>query len=693
MRTNTQKDLDSVLRKLHPLMLGYEFESAELILRNAIKDWPKNPDLNAYYGQILAYSQREADALPYLQRSAGSKHAKALGQILVNHFHCRQLMAIKTGHPDPEGFQLLETAQLLFGNTPSDVGVALSACLIVKNEEAVLENCLASIKGLVDEIIVVDTGSTDGTVAIAKSFGAKIGHFEWTNDFGAARNVALQMATGRWSLLIDADETLPAEYHNAIREGLIRPHYAGFNIPIVNFMAEAGEAEQYVHTPVRLFQVKPGVEFTGRIHEQVTPSLQKLGLPFATLNDTKIFHEGYRPSIMAEKDKLNRALELLEVEVREDPNDSFQWFNLANAYAIGGRMPEAEHACRTSIRTLRSGEHHGKTAYQVLVETLEVDNRFEEALDIADEAKSRNLGTLATEFSVASLCMKLGRYEEALAASDRSMAMDWPTDQQGDYSVFTYKRFVLRGQILALVKRFEEAIDMLQAALEVNPECSAARYSLASIFEQQKAYEKALAAFTALGEEPGLQTLSLQGAARCCEALGDTAKAMHFHERAWRWEPSNLDAWVGWVNAAQAAGDSRLVLAAFESYVEDREPTVEILVNWGRALEASGDHERALSCFTEALKRDPRNANAYFNCGDLLYKMEQFADAAHIYESGLRETPLNPQGWFVLGNALARMDLPDGARIAYRQCLALDTSHAPAKNNLEFLDEAYPQAV
>ena len=84
----------------------------------------------------------------------------------------------------------------------------LSVCMIVKNEERFLGQCLASVKGLADELIIIDTGSTDRTVEIAREHGAQVGHFEWCNDFAAARNASIAPATGDWILFLDADEEL-----------------------------------------------------------------------------------------------------------------------------------------------------------------------------------------------------------------------------------------------------------------------------------------------------------------------------------------------------------------------------------------------------------------------------------------------------------------------------------------------------
>src|SRR5579872_1678651 len=111
----------------------------------------------------------------------------------------------------------------------------ISLCMIVKNEERFLEQCLRSVADVVDEINIVDTGSTDATVAIAERFGARIEHREWRNDFGWARNEALKMATKRWVLQLDADEELSPESKEQLRALKNVPaHLQGLWIRCVN---------------------------------------------------------------------------------------------------------------------------------------------------------------------------------------------------------------------------------------------------------------------------------------------------------------------------------------------------------------------------------------------------------------------------------------------------------------------------
>ena len=151
----------------------------------------------------------------------------------------------------------------------------LSLCMIVKNEEKMLKDCLASVQDIVDEIIIVDTGSTDTTLGIAKHFNAKIYHYKWNGNFSDARNESISHATGDWILWLDADERLNRKSLPELRQ-VIRHKPPGPEIYKINIKNFQKGDYYYISDAHRLFTNFFGIEFTGRIHEQISPSLKKL---------------------------------------------------------------------------------------------------------------------------------------------------------------------------------------------------------------------------------------------------------------------------------------------------------------------------------------------------------------------------------------------------------------------------------
>jgi tetratricopeptide (TPR) repeat protein len=205
---------------------------------------------------------------------------------------------------------------------PSPLTPRLSVCLIVKDEEKFLGQCLASVRGLADQIVVIDTGSTDRTVAIAKEHGAEVHAFAWRDDFSAARNAALEHATGDWVLILDADEELPSESHAALRKLLAVPPVMAWRLPIIDV---GRENEGCCYVP-RLFRNAPALFYIGRVHEQVYTSIEvrreEWGLD-NRLGDATLRHHGYLPEVVKDRNKIARNLRLLEkaiVELPDEPN-------------------------------------------------------------------------------------------------------------------------------------------------------------------------------------------------------------------------------------------------------------------------------------------------------------------------------------------------------------------------------------
>lgn len=204
----------------------------------------------------------------------------------------------------------------------------ISLCMIVRDEERVLGDCLASVRRWVDEIIVVDTGSTDRTVAIAEKFGARVFRFPWCDDFSAARNESLRHATGDWILWMDADDTLPEECGRRLHDlaFLAEDRVTGFLMQ-VQIPPAPGESGFTVVDHVKLFRNLPGLGFEGRIHEQILEPLYRQGGQVER-SDLYVVHSGYDYSPEGQVKKRARDLTLLEKDLADRPNHPFVLFNI-----------------------------------------------------------------------------------------------------------------------------------------------------------------------------------------------------------------------------------------------------------------------------------------------------------------------------------------------------------------------------
>lgn len=197
----------------------------------------------------------------------------------------------------------------------------VSVCLIVRNEEKLLPRCLESVASEADEIIVLDTGSTDRTPEIARSF-AKVTYFEapWTDDFAAARNTALSHARSPWILMLDADEFLPAGFIPSIKQYLAH-HQANVDAYVFSVVAldEDGVEVPGDTLPVpRLFANTPDYRFYGRVHELLMHA-QKRQMVYVHIQGLPIYHQGYQASVRQDKQKLQRDTGLMERMIAESP--------------------------------------------------------------------------------------------------------------------------------------------------------------------------------------------------------------------------------------------------------------------------------------------------------------------------------------------------------------------------------------
>jgi glycosyltransferase involved in cell wall biosynthesis len=209
----------------------------------------------------------------------------------------------------------------------------ISSCLIVKNEAENIERCLNSIKDISNEIIVVDTGSTDNTKEIALKFGAKIYDFTWDNNFSNAKNYALDQATGDWIIFLDADEYFESNTKKILGRVFEHIHnnkaIDGVLCKMINTEGLNGKIISENPT-VRIFRGKCGIRFSGAVHEQ----LLKNNKPFSAANITDysllIYHTGYSSVLLPEK--IKRNLKILEGQIAKNEITNLTYYYMSSMH-------------------------------------------------------------------------------------------------------------------------------------------------------------------------------------------------------------------------------------------------------------------------------------------------------------------------------------------------------------------------
>jgi tetratricopeptide (TPR) repeat protein len=224
----------------------------------------------------------------------------------------------------------------------------VSLCLIVKNEAQNVGRCLRSVAGVVSEAVVLDTGSSDETVAIAEASGARVFHAPWENDFSKARNTAIDHARCGWILVLDADEELGAGWSDVLQGALRGTDAAGFRVIVENLLPAADVARVAEAPSVRLFRNLPGYRYENAIHEQVRGPIERLGGRVDELS-LRIVHYGYVSESAQGQSRVARNVALLLEEVRRSPRDAWVNYHLGIAQKAASNLRAAQKHLREAL--------------------------------------------------------------------------------------------------------------------------------------------------------------------------------------------------------------------------------------------------------------------------------------------------------------------------------------------------------
>jgi len=451
----------------------------------------------------------------------------------------------------------------------------LSVCMIVRDEEERLPRCLKSVQDVADELIVVDTGSKDDTMPIAKNFGAKVFHFEWCDDFAAARNESLKHATGDWIFQIDADEELPSRSIPHLKERMLESTVVCYLIRCDHGRTCKGPRFGW---NARLFRNHPHVRYSRPYHEMVQASAEKL-----ISNESRwkieyeagitIRHHGYAPSEMPKK--WERGLRIMKSYLQENPNDAYVLTKLGGTCCDLGRYDEAAYYLK---KALHVNPRSSDTNYALGL-TLQKQHKLEAAIRCYEKAIASDPTLAEARANLGAIYIEKGMLDEAISVLKRALAVNPELAPAHRHLGLAYVNAGL----------YDEGIAALKKAVALDPHGASAHINLAVAYTKKGMLDDSIAEYNLALEFTPQDAKAHTNLGVVYDIKGMLDKAIAQHKKALR------------IDSGLTAGYSNL----------------------GTAYYKKGMFKDAVAQYKRALQIDANDAEAYYNLAVAYYFKNQ----------------------------------------------------------------------
>ena len=404
----------------------------------------------------------------------------------------------------------------------------ISLCMIAKNEEAWIGQCIRSVLPIVSEVILVDTGSTDRTVAIAEELGAKVFHRPWDDDFSAPRNLSIEKASGEWILVLDADEAIDERDHETIRNHTLnrsccyefmQRHYSN-DARISAFRPATGEYPAWERTfggffesnLCRLFPHHEGIQYIGRVHELVEHSIRKIARHNIERSPVPIHHYGHSDAVKKTKKKGELYTPLGTAKLGDDPTYWQAWFELGVEHNNNGRLKESVEAFTKALELNPRYVQSWLNIGYVLCEL----GQYEDARKTLTTAIGLDKQCFEAYCNLGVVHLRTGQHSNAEKCFRVAVRLS-PTYVNAWCNL---------GKSLAFQRRTSEAAYIYKRALELLPNSATAKNDLAILYLGAGHPAEAKRFLTDLVAENPTEPKTHYLIAQAAKALGDTALAV-----------------------------------------------------------------------------------------------------------------------------------------------------------------------
>ncbi|MBU1052806.1 MAG: glycosyltransferase [Proteobacteria bacterium] len=511
----------------------------------------------------------------------------------------------------------------------------ISACMIVKNEEALLPNCLKSIRDVVDEIIVVDTGSSDSTVEIAKSYGAKVYHHLWENDFSKHRNQSISYATGEWILIIDADEELEAKTGHIVRT-LVRNAPTGVILFKVRSYLEDGAYYSEGSSP-RLFKNGLDIYYRGKVHNQI---IFKESL---TPSPVVLWHYGYDLTPEKKRTKIERSLALLRQQAAEWPDDIPTHHHLAMTLMAEKDWEGAYREAALTLDMARAKEERSSQlswTYFVASNSLLQMRRFDEAKTTGLEGLERFVWSIDLHHCLTQIYFSENDYDNTLKHGYTFLDLcEKLTTDISFFPVFQFETvhqdwvvYRSMGYASIYLGKQDQGVVFLKKAVK-----SVSKNARFQIIEEiginilkLGLSDTAIEVLEMLPTEQVGFSKGIHALARAYKMSGRKDEAVSIYQKLQDLLPEDTDIPFRMGLLLLELCDYDRASGAFETVVAKAPENSDAFINWGIALEKQRLFEKAEDKYRKVLLIDPESPKAALNLGLLLFQKSCHQEALHF---------------------------------------------------------------
>lgn len=601
------------------------------MLATALKETGKFDEAIGTYERAIAADS--GNHFPYL--NLGNLHlhrkewAKAAAVVNRGMGKCRQVQELRLLH---------ETCQ------PRE---SISACMIVKDEEELLGQCLQSIRDWVDEIIIVDTGSTDRTVEIAQSFGAKVFHQPWEGNFSKHRNFSMEQATSDWLFIIDADEEMFSEDIPLIRKCLSSDAAKLVSVNVINVYRESEKPSTFLPSE-RFLKRELNLRYDGIVHNQLMVPDDLLALR----TSIRIRHHGYGLTPEKMRLKMARTIELLKKQLAENPDHAFAHFNLAqqlrsgeDGFPVENAPDIIEHAGRGVALTdpVNDRERHiHLMCLDQLAWTYFFTGEYDKASEYCERALSIKPDYVDPLLLRGHIAVQQHHLDEAIrhynyylekqAAYDHSQEMSNIIFLHVDSAVIAHYAL---GMIYHGQDNLSEARDQYEKTLACKPDYMEANFNLGHVLLQLNCPDDAERCFLRQLEVSKNTGRAASRLATIYIKRNEPEKAEKYLSLAVESDRNNASAWF----------------------------------NLGRLQGEAGRLDQAMDSLEQAARLSVDNPTLQKEVGDTYFKLKQYVRAGSVYQSIIEKGQAGAETFNDLGNSLFKQNNLAEAEAAYLRAL------------------------